>query len=172
MTPTPQCLSHMRHLLSLVPDASALDLRRIAGYLSWLVWAMGWPTFVATHILQRETLWLQWMDRNQLLNKPRTLGIRARSLLVYVDTTPSSFGVYVASRPPQRIYQPFTDQVPIAVAEMTTAILTLIWCGARLRQPTSITLATDSSIVYCSLHRQRIYLTFKFLVTSFVCTLD
>jgi len=162
----------MRHLLSLVPDASALDLRRIAGYLSWLVWAMGWPTFVATHILQRETFWLQWMDRHQLLTKPRTLGIRARSLMVYVDATPSSFGVYVASRPPQRIYQPFTDQVPIAVAEMTTAILTLIWCGARLRQPTSITLATDSSIVYCSLHRQRIYLTFKFLVTSFVCTLD
>jgi hypothetical protein len=36
MRPTQQCLQHMHHLLSLVPNASHLDLRRIAGYISWL----------------------------------------------------------------------------------------------------------------------------------------
>jgi ribonuclease HI len=38
--------------------------------------------------------------------------------------------------------------MPIAVAELAAAIFTLIWCGSRLRQPTAITLATDSSVVY------------------------
>jgi ribonuclease HI len=88
------------------------------------------------------------MHNHNLLSKPRTMGIRQRSLMVYVDATPSSIGGYVVSQPPQRIYQPFTDEVPIAVAELAAAIFTLIWCGSRLRQPTSITVATDSSVVY------------------------
>jgi hypothetical protein len=147
----------MHHLLSLVPQSSQLDLRRIAGYLSWLAWAMNWPTFMATHILQRETFWLQWADRHSLLSKPRTLGIQARSLLDYVDATPSSFGVYVQSTPPQTIYQPFTDEIPIAVAELAAALFTLVWCGSRLRQPTVITLATDSSVVYYVLTTGKVY---------------
>lgn len=87
----------MQQLLSLVPDASQLDLRRIAGYVSGLAWAMNWPTFMATHLLQRETFWLRWADRHGLLRVPRTLGIQRRSLLLYVDATPSSIGVYVDS---------------------------------------------------------------------------
>jgi hypothetical protein len=47
--PTPECLHHMMELLSIVQQASPLDLRRITGYISWLAWAMGWPTFMATH---------------------------------------------------------------------------------------------------------------------------
>jgi hypothetical protein len=93
MRPTPQCLCHMHHLLSLVPEASSLDLRRIAGYLSWLAWAMNWPTFMATHILSRETFWLRWADRHGHLNRPRTLGTQRRSILVYVDATPSSMSI-------------------------------------------------------------------------------
>jgi hypothetical protein len=38
--PTEPCLQHMQQLLSLVLRASPLDLRRIAGYISWLAWAM------------------------------------------------------------------------------------------------------------------------------------
>jgi hypothetical protein len=53
--PTEGCLQHMQQLLALVPDASPLDLRRVAGYVSWLAWAMNWSTFMATHLLQQET---------------------------------------------------------------------------------------------------------------------
>jgi hypothetical protein len=145
---TTQQLQHMHHILDLVPDASPLDLRRIAGYVSWLAWAMNWPTFMATHILHRETFWLRWAHRHRLLDIPRTMGIQRRSILLYVDATPSSIGVYVASCPPQRIYQPFTDQLPIAAAELAAALFALIWVGSRLRQPTAITIVTDSTIVY------------------------
>jgi hypothetical protein len=70
MQPTPQCLLHMRHLLSMVRQASPLDLRRIAGYVSWLAWAMNWPTFIATHLLQREPFWIRWALRHDLLHRP------------------------------------------------------------------------------------------------------
>jgi ribonuclease HI len=70
---------------------------------------------------------------------------------VYVDATPSSIGVHVASTPPQRIYQPFTDVLPIAVAEVAAALFALIWIGSRLRQPTAITVATDSTVTYYAL---------------------
>jgi hypothetical protein len=60
------------------------------------------------------------------------MGTQRRSLLIYVDATPASIGVYVASQPPQAVYQPFTDTVPIAVAEIAAALFALIWCGSRL----------------------------------------
>jgi ribonuclease HI len=75
------------------------------------------------------------------------MGIQRRSLLIYVDTSPASIGVYVASQPPQMVYQSFTDTVAIAVAEIAAALFALIWCGC-LRQPTAITLATDSAVTY------------------------
>jgi ribonuclease HI len=148
LQPTPACIQHMHQLLDLVPDASPLDLRRIAGYVSWLAWLMNWPKFMATHILHRETFWLRWADRHRLLSIPRTMGTQRRSILLYVDATPTSIGVYVASRPPQRIHQAFTDQLPIAAAELAAALFALIWVGSRLRQPTAITIATDSTVVY------------------------
>jgi hypothetical protein len=79
------------------------------------------------------------------------MGIQRRSILIYVDATPSSIGVYVSSTPPQRIYQPFTDVLPIAVAEVAAALFALIWSGSRLRQPTAVTIATDSTVTYYAL---------------------
>jgi ribonuclease HI len=74
-----------------------------------------------------------------------------RSILVYTDATPQSFGVHVASTPPQQVYQPFSDRIPIAEAEIAAALFALNWVGSRLRQPTSITLATDSAVAYYTL---------------------
>jgi hypothetical protein len=74
MQPTEACLQHMQQLLQLIPQAFQLDLRRIAGYVSWLAWDMNWPTFMATNLLHRETFWLRWADRHHLLRIPRTLG--------------------------------------------------------------------------------------------------
>jgi hypothetical protein len=147
LQPTPQCLTHMMELASLVPDASPMDLRRIAGYVSWLAWAMNWPTYIATH-LHRETFWLTWTYNRHLLQRPRQMGTITRSILLYTDATPSSFGVHVASHPPQQVYQRFTDEIPIARAELAAALFALNWVGSRLRQPTNITLGTDSAVVY------------------------
>jgi hypothetical protein len=76
------------------------------------------------------------------------MGTQRRSILVYVDATPSSIGIHVASNPPQQIFQPFSDQQPIAVAEIAAALFALVWIGAHLRQPT---LATDSTVAYYAL---------------------
>jgi hypothetical protein len=58
------------------------------------------------------------------------LGQLGRSILIYSDATPSSIGVHVASRPPQQIYHPFSDEVPIATAEIAAALFALIWVGS------------------------------------------
>jgi hypothetical protein len=138
----------MMELLSIIQQASPLDLRRITGNITWLAWAMGWPTFMATHLLQPEPYWLLWAYNRGLLHRPRTMGTPARSILVYTDATPQSFGVHVASTPPQ---QPFSDRIPIAEAEIAAALFALNWVGSRLRQPTNITLATDSAVAYYTL---------------------
>jgi ribonuclease HI len=109
---------------------------------------MNWPTFIATHLLHRETFWLTWTFNRGLLHRPRQMGTIARSILVYTDATPTSFGAHVASHPPQQIHQRFTDSIPIARAEIAAALFALNWIRSRLRQPTNITLATDSAVTY------------------------
>jgi hypothetical protein len=155
LCPTPACLQHMRDLFSLVPHASPQDLRRITGYVTWLAWAMNWPTFIATHLLQCETYWIRWCLSKGLLDRPRQLAPQLRSLLVYTDATPTSIGVYLNTHPPQRIFQPFTDAQPIAVAEMAAALFALIWLGQRCYRATANTFATDSTVVYYTLSTEK-----------------
>jgi hypothetical protein len=124
---------------------------------------MNWPTFMATHLLQREPYWLLWAYNRGLLHRPRTMRITARSILIYTDTTLWSFGVHVASSPPQQVYQAFTDQIPIAAAEIAAALFALNWVGSRLRQPTNITLATDTAVTYYTLSTGKGY-TMRFNV--------
>jgi hypothetical protein len=51
LQPTQACIRHLIYLISIVPHASQQDLQRIAGYVSWLCFAMSWPAFIAS------TLW-------------------------------------------------------------------------------------------------------------------
>jgi hypothetical protein len=53
LTPTQACIRHVHYLLDIVPHAIRQDLQRITGYVSWLCFAMDWPAFIATTILQR-----------------------------------------------------------------------------------------------------------------------
>jgi hypothetical protein len=170
MRPTTACLQHLQDLLALVPQASPQDLRRIAGYATWLAWAMNWPTFIATHLLQRETYWLRWCLDRRLLHRPRPLAPQHRSLLVYTDATPTSLGVYINTQPPQTIYQPFTNEQSIAVAEIAAALFALIWIGRRCYQPTATTLATDSTVAYYTLSTGKGY-TFRHtpMLQMYVC---
>jgi ribonuclease HI len=93
----------------------------------------------------------EMVSGSSLLHRPRPLAPQHRSLLVYTYATPTSLGVYVNTQPPQTIYQPFTDEQPIAVAEIAAALFALIWIGRRCYQPTAVTLATDSTVVYYTL---------------------
>jgi hypothetical protein len=160
LQPTPACVDHMMQLIGLVPQASPLDLRRITGYISWLAWSMNWPTFLATHLLQREPYWIIWCYNKGLLSRPRTMGTIRISVLIYTDATPTSLGVYVNSTPPQQIHQAFSEAIPIAQAEI--ALFALTWVGARLRQPTAITIATDSAVAYYTLATGKGY-TFRIM---------
>jgi hypothetical protein len=74
-----------------------------------------------------------------------------RSVPVYTDATPTSFGVHVATVPLQQIFQQFTNRIPIARAEIAAALFALNWIGARLQHPINITLATDSAVAYHTL---------------------
>jgi ribonuclease HI len=49
------------------------------------------------------------------------------------------------------LVQRFTDQRPIAYAEMAAALEGLLWLFRNLTQPLAITLLTDSSVVYHTL---------------------
>jgi ribonuclease HI len=53
--------------------------------------------------------------------------------------------------PPQQVHQEFSNRIPIARAEIAAALFALNWIGSRLRQPTNITLATDSAVAYYTL---------------------
>jgi hypothetical protein len=68
--------------------------------------------------------------------------------------------VHVVTHPPQQVYQPFSDSQPIAVAKIAAALFALIWAGTRLRQPTALTLDTDSTVAYYTLSTGKGY-TFR-----------
>jgi hypothetical protein len=149
VTPTESCLRHLLDLVSIVPQASRQDLQRIAGYIAWIAYAMGWPQFLSTLIYQRSTYWLQILHQKGLLQQPRRLQPPLVSRQIYTDATPSSAAAVFLGPPRQSIQQHFQDSRPIAFAEMAAALWGLMWCFRDcLRQPTALTLHTDSTIVY------------------------
>jgi hypothetical protein len=70
--PTHQCLVHLEQLLSIVPQASHQDLLRIAEYLAWLCWAVGWPQFLWAHVRQCQ------------LRRPGRWGPRTPACVLYI----------------------------------------------------------------------------------------
>jgi hypothetical protein len=151
--PTQVCLQHMSDLLSIVPRASRQDLSRIRGYVAWVAFAMRWPLFVATLISQRSTYWLAVLQRCGILHQPRRLQQPLRSRLLYTDATPMVVAAYSPRPTLQSMVQHYTDRRPC-----------LRWNGCSpqrppmvhpepLVQPTTITLATDSSVVYHTLSK-------------------
>jgi hypothetical protein len=123
---TDACITHLRELLSIVPRSTQQDLRRVTGYVTWLAWAMAWPMYIATHILHRDTCWVRWMLKNNLLQQPRRLAAPVNSTLVYSDATPSTIGVFWPGPPPRYLYRDYLDQRPIAFAEIAAALVALI----------------------------------------------
>lgn len=55
ITPTPSCVDHLLKPVALLPQASRQVFRRITDYKTWLAWAMAWPIFAATRLLQRDS---------------------------------------------------------------------------------------------------------------------
>jgi hypothetical protein len=62
--------------------------------VTWIVWAMNWPIFAASHLLQRDSYWIRWLHRNGLLQYPRRLAPPLASVMVCADATPTIIGVY------------------------------------------------------------------------------
>jgi ribonuclease HI len=149
ITPTSQCLRHLLDLVSILPQASRQDLQRIAGYVSWITYAMGWPGFLATLVFQRSGYWIRRFQQHGFLQRPRRLLAPLLSRQLYTDATPASSAAVFLGPPRREIWQQYTDHRPIAYAEMAAALKGLIWCIRHcLHQPTAITLHTDSTIVY------------------------
>jgi ribonuclease HI len=152
ITPTNACLRQLIRLVSVLPQASRLDLQRIAGYVAWIVYAMGWPAFLSSLIYQRSAYWIHRFHRLGLLHQPRTLSPPLLSRQLYTDATPSSAAAVFVGPPQQTMVQFYSDHRPIAFAEMAAALLGLSWCIQQcLQQPTRITLHTDSMVVYHTL---------------------
>jgi hypothetical protein len=145
---TTLCIQHSLQLIALLPQASQQDLRRITGYVTWLAWAMNWPMFSATLLLQRDPYWVKWLFRNGLLQQPRKLSPPLRSVLVYTDATPSSIGIYWPGPSERSMYRQYEDQRPNAFAETAAALVGLIHTANNCTQPTTTTLATDSAVVF------------------------
>jgi hypothetical protein len=59
LKPTTACTNHMMDLVAIVPAGSRQDLQDIAGYVSWLPYAMGWPLFLANLVRHRNVYWIQ-----------------------------------------------------------------------------------------------------------------
>jgi hypothetical protein len=131
--------------------ASRQDLMCIAGYVSWLCWVLDWPRFFVTNIYQRNTFWLHQLHHSRVLQQPRRLQQPQRSVMLYTNATPTSMAGMTTEHPLRSFLRQYEDRTPIAFAEMAAAMAGLVWLSQQLHQPTTITLATDSSIVYHSL---------------------
>jgi hypothetical protein len=71
-----------------------------------------------------------------------------RSTLVYSDATSFTIGVFWPGPPPRYLYRQYLDHRPIAFAELAAALVVLIHTAKQNHLPTTITIATDSSVVY------------------------
>jgi hypothetical protein len=144
ITPTETCVRHLLDLASVVPVASQMDLQRIAGYIVWLAYAMGWPMFLATLIHNKNTFWIRRFQAAGLLRRPRSLFQRLTSKQIYTDATPTSIAAVCMGPPRTALVQRFTSPRSIAWAEMAAALKGLIWCAtSQVDQPTTLTLYTD-----------------------------
>jgi hypothetical protein len=132
LQPTPPCIQHLTELLAMVPQAMQQDLRRITGYVTWLAWAMAWPMYIATLILSRDTYWVRWVLKNQLLQRLRRLAAPTNSVIVYSDATPSTIGVFWPGPPARFTYRDYIDERPIAFAEVAAALVALIQLQSRI----------------------------------------
>jgi hypothetical protein len=131
--------------------ATQQDLQGITGYVSWLCFAMGWPAFIATTILQRSVYWARYWITSGLIHNPRQLQPQLRSIRLYTDATPYSTAAMTPGPPRLAMVQRYTDPRLLAYAEMAAAIQGLHWIFSHLQQPTMVTLLTDSTIVYYTL---------------------
>jgi hypothetical protein len=150
--PTQQWIQHLEQLLAIVPLTSRQDLFRIAGYPAWLCWTMGWPQFLLAHVRQSSTYWVRVLRDSGFLRKPRFLRVPHTSVSMHTDATPSSLAAMALTQPRMALVRRYADAKPIAFAEMTSALVGLLWLQRSiLERPTTIALCTDSSVVFHTL---------------------
>lgn len=147
LRPTQSSLNHLLELTFLVPVASSQDLARITGYVAWLCYVMGWPSFLASLIPYRCVYRVLKFLTLDLLRRPRLLcPLLSRPL--FTDATPSSIAAVAVGPPRASMVQHYTDCRQIAIPEMAAALRGLLWLmRTQVSSPTNITLWADSSVV-------------------------
>jgi hypothetical protein len=109
---------------------------------------------MATIIHNRNTYWIARFKEAGLLRQPRKLAPRLLSRQLHTDATPHTAAAVFLGPPKMAITFPLRPPRQIAWAEMSAAIEGVIWCCQRaLDQPTTITLFTDSMIVFATIVR-------------------
>jgi hypothetical protein len=112
---------------------------------------MCWPLFPATLISARSTYWIRRLYQARILHQPQWLAATHRSRALYTDATTTSV-VSFAPGPSQRsCVQHYTDQQSIASVKMEEAFRRFIWYKRQLSQPATLTLCTESAVVYYTL---------------------
>jgi hypothetical protein len=145
--PTASCLQHLYDLLDLLPRASLQDKEGHFCYTLWLCWPMVWPLFVATNLVDDNPYWLSHFLTHNYTDLSRPLLPTQSGVVLYTDATPSVVAAVIPGVGPQRLVHRLPHELPTEEAEMSAALLGLIWIAAASHRPTSFTLYTDSTIV-------------------------
>jgi hypothetical protein len=109
---------------------------------------------MATLVHNRNTFWITRFQAARLLQQHRRLAPQLLSRQLYTDAIPTTAASVFVRPPNMALTYPLQPPRQIAWAQMSAATERVIWCCDRaLDQPTTITLYTDSMIVFATLVR-------------------
>lgn len=118
----------LRFLLRHVKNGSVKDRQRIAGYASWILFNLKWPSFFSRDLLMGDASWLTASMTDLAVLRPRPLLDAPFTLNVYSDATPHSLAGIIPEL--QLAWaQAFTASAEINHAETVAAIQTLTGRG-------------------------------------------
>jgi hypothetical protein len=105
-----------------------------------MCYAMAWPAFLASTILQRSTYWARYWISSGLIHVPRRLTPPLQPRQLYFDEIPHFTAAVTVGPPRLAMVYRYSDARPIAFAEMAAALQGLLWFFEQLDQQTTVTL--------------------------------
>lgn len=150
---TLQAYDRLVYLLRFVRKGSEKDRQRIAGYASWILFNLRWPSFLTLDILRGDPSWITAAIKDLSILKERHLQDAPMTLELFSDATPNSVAAII---PALNISwaQAFESPTEINEAETVAGIMGLIWAAEELRD-THLILHTDNASAFCALRSGR-----------------
>lgn len=93
----------------------------------WLSWAMDWPNFLATSLLDCDSYRLAQFLAANCAAIPRCLRPMTDGIAIYADATADTIAAVVPGSTPHSLVHHFPLQLLIAKAGLLAALLGLIW---------------------------------------------